>query len=158
MDFTNSDLLITLGMLCSTQAVVSAIFLVLIGIAYRQSAKTRNWSSVMGKVTSSMMEERSDNEGGTTSYPVVVYRYSAGGQTYENDKIAPGLQWGGTGAGRVVARYPAGSSVTVYYDPQNPSVSILERSAKSSITIYAVILVIISLFICGLGVFFAYTI
>jgi hypothetical protein len=153
----NTDLMITLGVIGFTQIVVSAVFLILIGIAYRQSAKARNWSSVTGRVVSSRVEEHSDNEGGTTSYPAVVYEYSVGGVTRQNNKIAPGLQWGGTGAGRVVARYPAGSAVSVFYDPQNPSDSMLERSGKTSIIWYTVILVLINLCICGAGVFFAYT-
>jgi hypothetical protein len=65
-------------------------------------------------------------------WPVVAYEYQVNGVTYLNNQISadePGhVTTGGFGySPMVVKRYPAGSSVTVYYNPQNPRQSTLER-------------------------------
>ncbi len=80
----------------------------------------------------SRIEQRSSSEGGYTDYPVVQYSYQIGGQAYQGYKLAPGPEVGGTGAGKVVARYPAGAQVMVFYNPQNPSeASVGTKSSRS---------------------------
>ena len=79
----------------------------------------------------STIDLRSSSESGTTEYPVVQYSYQVGGQAYQGMKIAPGPEVGGTGARKVVARYPAGAQVMVFYDPQNPSDAVLEKKAPA---------------------------
>jgi len=86
----------------------------------------------MGTVlTSSIVWRDSGSDGGSTAYPSVHYSYQVNGQVFQSDKIAPGMEVGGTGAKKVVARYPAGAQVMVFYDPQNPSEAVLERKAAS---------------------------
>ena len=48
------------------------------------------------------------------------------------------------------AKYPAGSQVTVYYNPQNPSESVLERRATGSLLLLGLIVAL-----WGLAVFLA---
>lgn len=62
-------------------------------------------------------------------FPKVTYQYSVNGNTYENDRywdeeISLGQM---EKIEEIVARHSVGSSVTVYYDPQNPASSYLER-------------------------------
>jgi hypothetical protein len=159
MDFltTNPDLLVLLGIICSTQLIIFAVFLIPSYKAYRQTEKSKGWRSVTGQILSSEVRERRSSEGGTTSYPVVTYQYNVGLTSYQSDKVSPGMGWGGVDVDKVMARYPAGSTVTVYYDPQNPSDALLERDSKSSITSLLVIMFLINLCICGAGALFAYT-
>ena len=61
----------------------------------------------------------------------MVYQYEVNGQSYQGQRIKASdkfmsIRISGE-AQATVARYPAGSRVTVYYDPNNPSESALER-------------------------------
>ena len=95
----------------------------------------------------STLERRSSSEG-STGYPVVQYSYQVGGQAYQSYKLAPGPEVGGTGAGKVVARYPAGAQVMVFYNPQNPSEAVLERKAPAQCVMW----LILAIFDCTLCV------
>jgi len=64
---------------------------------------------------------------------------------------------GGSGAHKVVARYPAGAQVMVYYNPQKPSEALLERSMPGFIKWFWIALVLTDLFLCGLGAVLAFT-
>jgi hypothetical protein len=62
-----------------------------------------------------------------------VYEYGVDGQTYRSERVA----FGGlirsampSFARRGIAKYPAGSLVTVYYNPNEPSQAVLEPRAK----------------------------
>jgi hypothetical protein len=102
----------------------------------------------MGTISTSYLERRSSSDGGSTNYPVVQYSYQVGGQTYQGMKLAPGPDVGGTGAGKVVARYPAGAQVMVFYNPQNPSDAVLETKAPAQWIMW-LILIIFDVALCG---------
>jgi Protein of unknown function (DUF3592) len=102
----------------------------------------------MGTINTSYLERRSDGEGGSTNYPVVDYSYQVGGQNYQSRKYAPGPEMGGTGAGKVVARYPAGAQVMVFYNPQNPSDAVLERKAPAQWLMWF-LLIVFDCALCG---------
>ncbi|MGZ9235050.1 MAG: DUF3592 domain-containing protein, partial [Anaerolineales bacterium] len=74
-------------------------------------------------------------DSGTTNYPVVQYSYQVGGQPYQSTKLAPGPDVGGTGAGKVVARYPAGAQVMVFYNPLSDSNYLVGVSAVGSYSV-----------------------
>ena len=98
------------------------------GNAARESAQS--WPSTSGVVLSSSVQVRRSNRS-RSEYPVVVYQYEVNGKSYQGQRIKAGDKFmsirisGETQA--TVARYPVGSRVTVYYDPNNPSESALER-------------------------------
>jgi hypothetical protein len=101
-------------------------------ILYLQSraAAARGWPSVQGTVMTSTLEHRrSSDDHGYVDYPVVRYTYAVQGERYEGNRLSAGPAWGGTGAERVLERYPVGARVTVYYDARDPSQALLERSA-----------------------------
>lgn len=61
--------------------------------------------------------------------PLVLYTYCVGEATFRGNRVndeARRRGRRGRDAESTVARYPAGASVVVYYDPDNPSESILE--------------------------------
>ena len=124
------------GGLCAT--IVPIIFFVIFGIfLYRrnqqgQAAKqaAQSWSSTIGAVLmSSVQSRRSGNS--TSIYPVVVYQYSVNGQSYQSQTIKAGEQFFNVRvigqAEETVRRYPIGAQVMVYYNPENPQQSALER-------------------------------
>lgn len=60
----------------------------------------------------------------TTYYPDVTYEYTVGGQTYESTNVLPGAgrtSRSGDWARTVVEDHPEGETVTVHYDPADPS-------------------------------------
>jgi hypothetical protein len=96
--------------------------------SYRQSAQT--WPSTSGTVLMSSVQTKRTGRSRST-YPVVVYQYSVNGQNYQSQRIKAGEQFMSIRvageAQATAARYPVGSTVTVYYNPANPGESALER-------------------------------
>jgi hypothetical protein len=67
--------------------------------------------------------------------PIIRYRYRAGGQDLESDRIMSGGQPLTTRllAGQQVARYPVGARVDVYVDPADSKNVLLEPGAKNNL-------------------------
>ena len=128
--------------------LLNVIFLGILFFTQRRVNVVNQWPTTTGTVTLSTVEARSDSEGGTTYYPVVRYSYQVGGQIFQGSRIAPGMEVGGSGAGKVSARYPMGAQVPVYYDPQSPSDAVLEKKAPAQFWVWF-ILVIIDCVLCG---------
>lgn len=137
--------------------IFDVVFLGIILFIRRKVAQASNWPYTMGTVTFSTIEMRRGSKGGSTAYPVVHYSYQALGLPYQGHKVTPGPEVGGTGARNVVARYPAGAQVMVYYNPDNPSEALLERGMPGFIKWFWIILVILDLFLCGLGAILIFT-
>ena len=142
-----TNLIITVVVIVFVLIILNAIFLGIIFFMRRRMATVSQWPSTMGSVTMSRVESRSSGDG-YTNYPVVQYSYQVGGQAYQGTKLAPGPEVGGTGAGKVVARYPAGAQVMVFYNPQNPSEAVLERKAPAQWIMW-LLLVVFDCALCG---------
>jgi hypothetical protein len=91
------------------------------------------WPSVRGRVTAgAVVAGTTFDDGSPAYYPVITYRYVVAGREYEGKRRTlinvgvGGLLRGA--AQQVVARYPVGSEVTVFYDPANPGEAVLERT------------------------------
>ncbi len=144
-----TDLLITVGAIGFFFLILNVIFLGILFFMRRRMAAVSQWSSTMGTVSASYLERRhSSSDSGSTNYPVVQYSYQVSGQSYQSTKLAPGPEVGGTGAGKVVARYPAGAQVMVFYNPQNPSDAVLETKAPAQWILW-LILIIFDVVLCG---------
>lgn len=144
----NTELLLIIGIISFVFLILNVVFLAILFFMRRRMATVSQWPSTMGTVNASYLERRSSSEGGSTNYPVVQYSYQVGGQPYQGMKIAPGPEVGGTGAGKVVGRYPAGAQVMVFYNPQNPSDAVLETKAPAQWVMW-LILVIFDCALCG---------
>ena len=97
------------------------------------------WPYVLGKVVAASVRqvvERGDAQTrDITNYvPFVQYEYQVGGQNYQGNRLA--FQEKGYNshkkAFKLVAAYPAGNPVSVYYDPANPQNAVLERKAHGN--------------------------
>jgi hypothetical protein len=136
----------------------NGIFLGVIIATRRKMRMVHEWPTVMGTVIASYLERRrSSSNRGSINYPVVQYSYQVNGRMYTSTKLAPGPEVGGTGAGKVVARYPAGAQVMVFYNPQDPADAVLEKKAPAQWIIWLV-LVIFDLMLCGMAVAFTFLI
>lgn len=105
--------------------------------ALREAALT--WPSVPGVVVRSDVEVNetpSLDPNGVTIYrrselPVIEYVYRVAGQEYHSQTVRAGDRYSNFGVSankeRILAAYPAGATVTVYYNPENPSEAALER-------------------------------
>jgi hypothetical protein len=145
----NTELLLIVGIIGFVVLILNVVFLGIIFFMRRRMATVSQWPSTMGTVNASYLERRhSSSDGGSTNYPVVQYSYQVGGQAYQSTKLAPGPEVGGTGAGKVVERYPAGAQVMVFYNPQNPSDAVLETKAPAQWLMW-LILVIFDCVLCG---------
>ena len=102
------------------------------GSFFLKSQRTRNWPSVEGYITKS--STRIQREPGTSGTPTTIadvwYAFVIDGVEYHNDTISL-AQYGSSSASHAVKearRYPVGSKVMVYYNPENFRDSILEHN------------------------------
>lgn len=102
--------------------------------------RSHGWPAVEGRVTESSVFDdtrRTKNPAAkrTTStetalyVPQVFYTFTVEGRSYSGSRISftDDRTSDYTAAQTLVAHYPAQSSVTVYYDPADPELSVLER-------------------------------
>lgn len=128
--------------------IISFIFLVinsvLISILFVSGLRMREvsgWLSTTGTVLTSRLEEWESSPGEIIDYPIVTYSYQVNGQAYEGKRIAPSVESGGSGSAKVIARYPVGASVQVFYNPGDPSAAVLEKKLPTLWAWIALILV-----------------
>ena len=112
--------------------VIGCVILFLFGRDIMSGLRSRNWPTTEGKITQSgvdMSQSRDDEGEIKTSYGASIqYTYSVSGQelvgerrTFTNVRTNSSRR-----AEQIVERYPQGSSVTVYYTEEDPSLSVLE--------------------------------
>lgn len=105
----------------------------------KKAQLSQSWPATQGQITDSHVSRSvdTDSEGATsTMYSArVEYSYQVGGQVYSGHNIGFGFtpSYSNQSKAQVTAaRYSVGSTVTVYYDPSNPSEAVLERQASGS--------------------------
>jgi hypothetical protein len=153
MDFLNSIGSTTIILTTLPFVILALVFFYIALRGRRASSITKTWPTTSGRVLRSEVELRRSHssEGGYSSsyYPVVLYEYEVMGQRYQSTTLSPGLEYGLGFQGRVqarVAKYPVGSTVLVYYNPQNPAQAVLEHSATGNrIMGYVAVLVLVIL-------------
>nr|WP_256467024.1 DUF3592 domain-containing protein [Bradyrhizobium sp. 199] len=102
-----------------------------------QVREARNWPQAPGKVVTSVAELReirvsdSDREDGyrleKRNFANVTYEYAVGSRKLRYNRISIGEDLGNFEVAEKLAKYPAGSIVTVYYNPRHPDQAVLER-------------------------------
>lgn len=113
---------------------------------------SQGWPAVQGEVVESWVSRRdsTDSDGDVSSryYPEIRYRYQVMGHEHLGEKITFGPRYGGarSKAEKVAARYPAGTNVMVYYQPDRPDNAVLERSVPRMLLIYGVIFILVGIF------------
>ena len=156
MSETTTFILIATTVLVGCGAV--GIYLIYSGLRnLRLSAASDTWPITGGTVLASdVVIHVSSGKGGKTTYytPQVRYAYKVGGIEHESDVIRFGdLERKRRAlADEMVAKYPAGSTVAVRYDPQSPERATLEtQSAGGSQIGSGAFFIIVPLIIVGVG-------
>ena len=114
------------------------------GWSVLQNARvSESWPTTTGEILSSNVRIDDDDEG-TSYFGDVTFRYVVADLPYTSDNVSFG-QYGGnrSHAEEIVAKYPVGSQVTVYYDPNEVETAVLEPGVTWS-----------SYLLIGMGVLF----
>lgn len=148
-------------------AVVAAIVAHHAWKAQRRALDARRWVRTSGVVLHSGVREQlvrqptSIGEGYrlVSRYaPHIVYRYTVNQVNYQAERLTPGtrlLHSEEADAARDAARYQVGSTVAVYYNPDDPADATLDpRTSTGTIILWGVALLLIgcALYIAGLAV------
>jgi hypothetical protein len=101
------------------------------GYFYFKSQNIRGWAVTEGVIIKSgtRIQRSPGNRGAPTTIADVRYSYAVDDIKYHNDTISL-AQYGSSSArhaAQEARRYPVGSRVAVYYDPENPHDSVLEH-------------------------------
>jgi hypothetical protein len=116
---------------------------VFLGGTFREAYASRSWPTVQGQVTHSEMTQHRDSDGDMMYGTDITYAYAVNGQQYSGYRVT--LMDGSTSARGAVQdalnRYPAGGTVTVYYDPDDPASAILEPGFTSGVLLLGALIV-----------------
>ena len=161
---------ITLCVLGVSFAGMLAILGVGVGEAWH-GWRSQGWPQVRGTVTESSIassqsrvekkvlhskEERTTSRLVTLFTPVVKYTYEVSGRQCESDRISISdgiLVENQEFAAAIAARYPVGSNVTVFYNPGDPTLAVLESGISEGAKATLVIGLLFSLTLGGLLAF-----
>ena len=104
--------------------------------------QARRWPSTAGTVIASGVQARQKKPGDpgynfgdaeVSNEPRVEYQYRVGKRKYRGRRITIGEKTSGFELEAILARYPVGAAVTVYYDPANPQTAVLERDLPAGV-------------------------
>jgi hypothetical protein len=137
--------------------IYGSAFLLYIAVLKHRVRKAMSWPSVSGEVTGTDISEECSAPGGRSCFkPVIRYRYTVKGRSYESERYFFGRQASASISARAekhVSRYPVGSEVTVYYNPRDPASACLERGVEKTgfVMKFGFVLIIIGLiFLIGI--------
>lgn len=140
----------------------AGIFLIYRSVQSRKKAQaSQGWPSTAGLINESRVAHstHTDTDGDSSdSYtPYIEYTYQVGGQTYTGRDLTFGFTQGygnEAKAQSVLAKYPPGAQVSVYYDPADPQKAVLERQAGGFAAglILGIIFLVIGLIMSCVGV------
>lgn len=114
----------------------SSLLFVLLGLSllvaswhlYQHTSETSRWPTTTCVIESSTVQQYLTRV--TMYYPAVTYSYTVDGTAYSGNMIRLNQESSARlqDATERAAQYPVGSTVTVHYNPQNPSVAVLDTS------------------------------
>jgi hypothetical protein len=136
-------------------AGISAVILIKFGSDILKAQKSRSWPTASGTVLDSGMEaHQSRDEDGdikTTYGATIQYKYLVDGQEFQgNRRTFSNVRTSSVrNTEKILERYPLGSSVDVFYDPDDPSSSVLEPGVGAGT--YILLAVPIGIFVFGIA-------
>lgn len=134
---------------------ISAVILIYIGSDILKAQKSRSWPTASGTVQDSGMESHQsrDDDGDikTTYGATIQYKYTVDGQEFVGDRrtFSNVRTSSVRNTEKILERYPLGSSVDVFYDPDDPSSSVLESGVGAAT--YILLLVPIGFLVFGIA-------
>jgi hypothetical protein len=128
-------------------------------VTRKRIAASKSWIKVTGEIIQSEVKlpQTHTSDDNDDARPVIRYRYRAGGEDIEGHRLALGA--GGpmarVFAEQLVAKYPLGTHVDVYYDPQDTAQSALDPKSKDNVVTdaaFALVFGAIAFVLLGQGV------
>jgi hypothetical protein len=121
--------------------IAAGTFFIAFGFREREKAvESQQWIAGIATIIRSRVAVSGDGEDRTYSSDV-AYEFTVNGMKHLGTCVKPGdsigLSWKGP-AEEIVARYPRGATVTVYFDPADPRRCVLEQT-PSRTTIYSIL-------------------
>lgn len=132
------------------------ILLAMFYMSYKAST-TAEWPQAPGRIVNSSIQTRGERR---PRYAVQVeYEYEVDGATYHSDQLQIGSTEWESDKGiveEVVARYPQGAAVDVYYDPSRHEEAVLEpgmanQGIQTCINVFAGGMILAGLLLLFLG-------
>lgn len=111
-------------------AVMCPGFLIWMASTAKRQLDSYYWPETQGVVVVPVVKPWQDSENVTKYFGRVAYRYTVGGREYTSDltDLGPGAKRDDQQAALDdVSNYRPGESVTVFYDPNDPSVAVIEK-------------------------------
>ncbi len=119
------------GLISALVLLVGLALLAFAGWQYQRAQQSRTWPTVPGTVEATWIREDTTEEE-IHYFPGLRYTYQVAGERYQGTRIRFGSDISfdtRTEAKAFLARYPEGGSVTVHYNPADPSDAVLEPTA-----------------------------
>ena len=144
--------------------ILSAPILGLIGLVifkYVQVRRARSWLAVPGKIVSAKSVMRKvrrngadpgDDDTELRNFADIAYEFTVENHQVRGSRVSIGEDLGNLEVAETLARYPAGRSVTVYYNPANPEQAVLEREMPEGAFKFMTWLIVLLLSIVVLSV------
>jgi Protein of unknown function (DUF3592) len=110
----------------------------------REVQRAARWPSAQGRIVHARLRavrtKQSDGSATVSNVPDIEYAYSVGDVEYHGKRIGIGdISAGSPEVEAALARYQAGSTGPVFYNPDNPNEAVLERDPPARpATLYAV--------------------
>ena len=122
------------------------------GAAYTlvQGFAQDSWVEASGTITQARFA--APTEPGKPTRAIFAYQYQVDGKIYSTDRYSFENVSGDRSTG--IQRYNPGDQVTVYYNPQNPSVAVLEKK-KPGFFVFVVLIFGIVFLLASIGRLFA---
>jgi hypothetical protein len=121
-----------LGLIPLGLALAGGVALVVALRMRRRVTASRGWPTVRGRVISTDIVKWVRPQGGWAYAPAILYEYEVDGKPFGSNVVHTGLSAtessyrASSAAELYVERFPAGSEVTVWYDPADPANAVLE--------------------------------
>lgn len=136
-------------------SIVAAWILGIELLSLKRGKESESWPFTEGEIISSQVKGRRDTEWSSLHSAEVRYQYVVDDTACVSDTISFGskLYLGRPSAEEVVAMYPVGAKVAVYYDPHKPQLATLETGI--SVGNFIVLGLSAMFLLAGLGILFS---
>jgi hypothetical protein len=101
--------------------------------------ESQNWPVTQGTIISSNLQRKPGGEEGDYYHAQITYNFTVEGIVYTSSIVNIGEQGWSTARyyyERLVQKYSVGKTVSVYYNPKNPSQAVLETDLEFNTLVF----------------------
>ena len=125
-------------MLVGFACVIAGSLSLITFVKWREVKALSRWLPTPGKIISSRVEAREVRRSGVGSdstdttemrnFPAITFEYKVGGKKFQSSRYSVKENLGNFEVNETLAQFPRGAEVTVFYNPADPSKSVIERT------------------------------